>query len=121
MTFSGFVLFGESTELGKFAGWLRQKLYRHRVDQLEETAQRLDSTLQLTQDRIILGQLKCTIENTQAGVQLAALPFAQDFAKKGPHVGLRPEQFAALPGAVHLVNNSPRQQFSQVHANIAAR
>ena len=57
----------------------------------------------------------------QAGIQLATFPFAQNLAKQRPNIGFRPEQLPALARAVNLVDNSPREQLPQIHADIAPR
>ena len=75
--------------------------------------QRLDPTLQLVQDRVVLGQLERAIENAEAGIELPPLAFGQDLAKQRPDVGLRSEQLAALSRPMHLVNDPPGQQLSK--------
>ncbi len=60
-------------------------------------------------------------EDDQGRVELSSLPFGEDSPEEDPDVGLGAVEFAPMALAVGLVDHPPRDEFAEVHADIASR
>ena len=70
---------------------------------------------------MLLCEVESMVEDVEGRVQFATLAFGEDLAEQGPDLGLGAEQFPAFPGAMDFVDHPPRQEFAEIHTDVAPR
>src|SRR5262245_52771538 len=106
-------------DFGQVTGSRREELHGQRVDGFEKIAERLDSGPEVVEGWMLFRKVESMVEDMEGRVQFATLAFGEDLAEQGPDLGLGAKPLTALTGAVDFVDDSPGEEFAEIHTDVA--